>query len=172
MYGGQPGSSSEIRVTGCDGKKQVNLPVHSAGYCSSASTGTLRRATRKTCLPAGAAPHSFTVNSASLPRAPVWVPVVFGWAVSQYLRHGQPGIAVKDAPGNASQKRERGNVAAAEGPGGLRRIVLDEAADAVGQVHYEAVGLLLHPADDHQSLAEIALGVARRMGQGTNISFV
>ena len=27
------------------------------------------------------------------------------------------------------------------------------------------MGLLLHAADDHQGLAEVALGVARRMGQ-------
>ena len=49
--------------------------------------------------------------------------------------------------------------------GGLRRVGLDEAAVAVGQVDYEAVGLLFHSADDHQGLAEVALGVARRMGQ-------
>ena len=35
----------------------------------------------------------------------------------------------------------------------------------MGQVDDEAVGLLLHAADDHQGLAEVALGVARRMGQ-------
>ena len=47
----------------------------------------------------------------------------------------------------------------------LRRVGLDEAAVAVGQVQYEAVDLALHPADDHQGLAKVALGVARRMGQ-------
>ena len=36
----------------------------------------------------------------------------------------------------------------------------------MGQVDDEAVGLLLHAADDHQGLAKVALGVARRMGQG------
>ena len=35
----------------------------------------------------------------------------------------------------------------------------------MGQVDDETVGLLLHAADDHQGLAEVALGVARRMGQ-------
>ena len=35
----------------------------------------------------------------------------------------------------------------------------------MGQVDDEAVGLLLHAADDHQGLAKVALGVARRMGQ-------
>ena len=52
-----------------------------------------------------------------------------------------------------------------EGLGGLRRVGLHEAAVAVGQVQYEAVGLALHAADDHQGLAEVALGVSRRMGQ-------
>ena len=36
----------------------------------------------------------------------------------------------------------------------------------MGQVDDEAVGLALHAADDHQGLAKVALGVARRMGQG------
>ena len=54
---------------------------------------------------------------------------------------------------------------AQEGLGGLGRIGLDKAAVAVGQVDDEAVGLLRHTADDHQGLAEVALGVARRMGQ-------
>ena len=52
-----------------------------------------------------------------------------------------------------------------EGLGALRRVGLHEAAVAVGQVQYEAVGLSLHAADDHQGLAEVAMGVARRMGQ-------
>ena len=56
-------------------------------------------------------------------------------------------------------------MAVQEGPGGLRRVSLDVAAVAVGQVEDEAVGLLLHPADDDQGLAEVALGVSRRMGQ-------
>ncbi len=49
--------------------------------------------------------------------------------------------------------------------GGLGRIGLDEAAVAVGQVQDEVVGFLLHPADDHQCLAEVALGMARRVGE-------
>ena len=36
----------------------------------------------------------------------------------------------------------------------------------MGQVQDEAVGFLFHPADDHQGLAKVALGVSRRMGQG------
>ena len=49
--------------------------------------------------------------------------------------------------------------------GGLGRIGLHEAAVAVGQVQDEAVSLSLHPADYHQGLPEVALGVARRVGQ-------
>ena len=49
--------------------------------------------------------------------------------------------------------------------GGLGRVGLDEASVAVGQVQDEVVGLPLHPADDHQGLAKVALGVARRMRQ-------
>ena len=54
-------------------------------------------------------------------------------------------------------------MAVQEGVGVLGRIGLDEAAVAVGQVQDEAVGLPLHPADNHQGLAEVALVVARRM---------
>ena len=86
-------------------------------------------------------------------------------AVPQYLRYGQPGIVVEDAPGHSAQVGEGGNVPVQEGLGGLRRVGLHEAAVAVGQVDDEAVGLALHAADDHQGLAEVALGVARRMGQ-------
>ena len=50
------------------------------------------------------------------------------------------------------------------GSGGSR-VSLDEASVAVGQVQDEGVGLSLHPADDHQGLAKVALGVARRMRQ-------
>ena len=86
-------------------------------------------------------------------------------AVAQYLRHGQPGIVVEDAPGHSAQKGERCYVPVQEGLGSLRRIGLHEAAVAVGQVDDEAVGLAFHAADDHQGLAEVALGVSRRMGQ-------
>ena len=42
---------------------------------------------------------------------------------------------------------------------------LHEASVAVGQVQDKAVGLLLHSADYDQGLAEVALGMARGMGQ-------
>ena len=56
-------------------------------------------------------------------------------------------------------------MAVQEGLGSLRRVSLYETAVAVGQVDDEAVDLPLHSADDHQGLAEVALSVARRMGQ-------
>ena len=56
-------------------------------------------------------------------------------------------------------------MAVQEGLGGLGRIGLDEAPVAVGQVQDEAVSLLLHSPDDHQGLAEVALGMTRRLGQ-------
>ena len=86
-------------------------------------------------------------------------------AIPQYLRNGQLGIVVEDALGHSAQERERRDVPVQEGLGGLGRVGLDEAAVAVGQVDDEAVGLLLHAADDHQGLAEVALGVSRHMGQ-------
>ena len=52
-----------------------------------------------------------------------------------------------------------------EGLGGLGRIGPHEATVAVGQIQDESVGFPLHAADDHQRLAKVALGMARRMGQ-------
>ena len=49
--------------------------------------------------------------------------------------------------------------------GGLGRVCLDETAVAVGQVQYEIVGFLLTASDDHQGLAEVALAMARRVGE-------
>ena len=48
---------------------------------------------------------------------------------------------------------------------GLPGISFHEAAVAVGQVQNEVVHLALHAGDDRQRLAEIALGVARAVGQ-------
>ena len=76
---------------------------------------------------------------------------------AQYLSHGQLGIVVEDALGHSAQK--------GEGLGGLGRIGLHEATVAVGQIQDESVGFPLHAADDHQRLAKVALGMARRMGQ-------
>ena len=57
-------------------------------------------------------------------------------------------------------------MAVQEGLGGLRGVGLHEAAVAVGQVQDEVVGLLFHPTDDHPGLSEVALSMARGMGQG------
>ena len=86
--------------------------------------------------------------------------------IPQDLRNGQPGIVVEDVLGHSAQEGEGGNVPVQEGLGGLGGVGLHEAAVAVGQVDDETVGLTLHAADDHHGLAEVALGVARGMGQG------
>ena len=64
-------------------------------------------------------------------------------AVPQYLSHRQLGVVVQDAPGYSAQEGERRDVAVQESLGGP-----------------------LHSADDHPGLAEVALGVSRRMGLG------
>ena len=61
-------------------------------------------------------------------------------------------------------------MAVQKGLSGLTGIGLHEAAVAVGQVQHEVVHLALHTGDHRQRLLEIALGVARAMGNGTNIS--
>ena len=86
-------------------------------------------------------------------------------AIAQDLRHGQLGIVVEDALGHTAQEGESGDMSVQESLGGLGRIGLDEASVAMGQVQDEAVGFLFHPADDHQGLDKVALGVARWMGQ-------
>ncbi len=87
-------------------------------------------------------------------------------SIPQDPGHGQLGVVVQDALGHSAQECEGRHVAVQEGLGGLGRVSLDEASVAMGQVQDEAVGFLFHPADDHQGLAKVALGVARRMGQG------
>ena len=86
-------------------------------------------------------------------------------AIAQYLGHRQLGIVVEDALGHATQEGEGRHVAVQEGLGGLGGIGFHIAAVAVRQVDNEAVGLLLNAADDHHCLAEVALGVTRRVGQ-------
>ena len=86
-------------------------------------------------------------------------------AVPQYPGHRQLRVVVQDALGHPTQEGESGDVAVQESLGGLRRIGFDEAAVAVGQVQDEVVGFALHPADDHQGFAKVALGVPRGMGQ-------
>ena len=93
-------------------------------------------------------------------------------AVAEHPGHRQLGVVVEDALGHPAQEGKRRDVAVHEGLGGLRRIGLDEASVAVGQVQNEVVGLPLHPANDHQGFAEVALGVAGGWDNGTNISRV
>ena len=86
-------------------------------------------------------------------------------AVPQDPGHRQLGVVVEDALGRPAQEGKGRDVAVQEGLGGLRRVGLDEASVAVGQVQDKVVGLLLYSADYDQSLAEVALGVARRVGE-------
>ena len=86
-------------------------------------------------------------------------------AVPQYPGHRQLRVVVEDALGRTTQEGEGRDAAVQEGLGGLRGIGLDETSVAVGQVKGDVVGLTLHPADDRQGLAEVALSVARRVGQ-------
>ena len=67
--------------------------------------------------------------------------------------------------GTPPRKDEGRDMAVQERLGGLGQVSLYEAAVAVGQVDDEAVGLPFHAADDHQGLAEVALSMARGMGQ-------
>ena len=85
--------------------------------------------------------------------------------VAQYPGHRQLRIVVQDALGRPAQKGEGGHVAIQKGLGGFRRIGLHETAVAVRQVQHEVVHLALYSADDRHRLAEITLGVARRVGQ-------
>ena len=83
-------------------------------------------------------------------------------AVPQDPGHRQPGVVIQDGLGHSAQEGEGGDMAIQEGLGGVG---FDETAVAVGQVQDEAVGFLLHSADDHQGLDQVALGMPRRVGQ-------
>ena len=93
-------------------------------------------------------------------------PRAFATTVSQYLRHREFRIVVQDALGHSTQKGERRHVPVQKGLGGLPGISLGEAAVAVGQVQDEVMHLALQAGDHRQRFAEVALGVARSVGQG------
>jgi len=86
-------------------------------------------------------------------------------AVRENLRHQTAVVVVDDRDGNLAEEREGVDVAV--DPGLSRRcgIGTHEAGIAVRKVQNEEMGLLLDPADDDHSLAEIGLGVAGRMRQ-------
>ena len=92
-------------------------------------------------------------------------PGAFTASIPQDPGHRQLGVVVQDALRHSAQECEGRDMAVQEGLGGLGRVSLDEASVAMGQVQDEAVGFLFHPANDHQGLAKVALGVARRMRQ-------
>ena len=86
-------------------------------------------------------------------------------AIPQNLGQRQPGIVVEHALGHTAQEGKGRDAPAQEGLGGIGGVGLHIAAVAMGQIRDEAVGLPLHASDDHHRLAEVALGVARRVGQ-------
>ena len=92
-------------------------------------------------------------------------PGAFASAVSEYPGHGQLGIVIEDALGYSAQEGEGRDMSVQEGPGGLDEVRSDETSVVVGQVEHEVVGLQVHSADYDQSLAEVALGLSRRLGE-------
>ncbi len=69
-----------------------------------------------------------------------------------------------------TKEGERTDVAIQERLGCLSRISLDEASVRIRQIQTQEV-YLLTPASNHRhGLAEIRLGMTRRMRQGTNVS--
>ena len=86
-------------------------------------------------------------------------------AVAQDPRHRDLGVVVEDRLRHAAEERERLHVAVAERFRRLGRIGHDEDRVGVRQVHREEVDLLLDAADHADRLAEVGLGMARRMHQ-------
>ena len=86
-------------------------------------------------------------------------------AVAADLGHRDLGVVVQDRHRHAAEEGEGAYVPVQEGFRGLARIGLDEAGVRLRQVHAEEVDLLAHPTDHTYRLAEIYLGVTRRMGQ-------
>ena len=82
------------------------------------------------------------------------------------------GVVVADPGGHAAEELEGGDVAGLEGLGALPRIGDEEVGVRVGQRHHRQVGLAPHPGDLDGRLAEVELGVARRVAEsGTKTSF-
>jgi hypothetical protein len=85
--------------------------------------------------------------------------------VPEDLRHRQLGIVIEDRLRHAADEGEGLDMAVAERLGRLSMIGLHEDRVALRQVHDEEPDLLLDAAQDHDSLAEIRLGMPGRMRQ-------
>ena len=85
--------------------------------------------------------------------------------VRQDARHQAAVVVVEHRQRHAAEEREGMDVAVGPRLGRRRRVGADVTGIAVRQVEGEEVRLLLDPADHHQRLAEVRLGVTGRMVQ-------
>ena len=86
-------------------------------------------------------------------------------AVAQDPRHRKRRVVIEDRARHPAEEGEGADMAVEEGLGRLTRIGLDEPDVGMGQDQAEE-GNLLPPAPDlHHRLAEVDLGVARRVMQ-------
>ena len=86
-------------------------------------------------------------------------------AVAQNARHRDLGVVVEDRLRHAAEERERLHVPVAERLRRLCRVGHHEDGVRVRQVQREEVDLALHATDDPDRLAEVGLGMPRRMHQ-------
>ena len=84
---------------------------------------------------------------------------------AHHLGDGDPGVVIADAGGHAAEEGEARHVPGLEGLGALSRIGRDVEDVRVRQGHDRQGRLHLHAGDDHGGLAEVVLGLARRMGE-------
>ena len=86
-------------------------------------------------------------------------------AVWQDFRHKAAIVVVNDGTRHRAEEREGMNVSVNPSLRHCRRIGPHIAGITVRQIEREKVGLLLHPADLHQSFPEIGLRIACRVRQ-------
>ncbi len=86
-------------------------------------------------------------------------------AIAADLGHGQPRVVVQDRLRYAPEERERRDMTVEECLRRLGRIRLHERRVRMRQVHVEPVHLLAHAANHADGLAEVDLGVTRRVGE-------
>ena len=156
-FGREPGPSNWILKLGEEGLVEYSTNLHKITLNAGTSYNMKRRGDLRNDLAIFIVSANDSCDEGTGPLTTT---------VPQYPGHRQIGVVVQDALGRSAQGGEYRDVPVQEGLGGLGRVSLDEASVAVGQVQDEAVGFLFHPVDDHQGLAKVALGVARRMGQG------
>ena len=86
-------------------------------------------------------------------------------AVAADLGHRDLGVVVEDRQRHPVEELEGGDMPVEKSLRGLPRIRLHETGVGVRQVHAEEMDLLTNAADGGDRLAEVDLGVARRMSQ-------